>query len=369
MTKELTEEQKARRDATKKAWYENNKEKQKEYQQVNAEKIKHRRITRVYTKEQKAKKAETAREWRKANPEYKRILTEEQKAKHAEKTREWRKANPEYNKEYCKEYFKINKEKRKKQQKEYYIANKEKIKDYLKEYHKEYLKKNKEKIKEKSQKYYKANIKKRKEYDIMNAEKIKQRNKEYNRINTEKRKKYLKTYNTSQLLITSVIASNLAEYENIQMSECGQYAEVQCLFCKTWFIPAILQVNSRISAIIGHSNGENNLYCSDSCKALCPVYKQQWYPKGLAPRSSNRPYIDPWVIEQALERDDYECQRCGSQDDLQVHHIQGATQFPEYANDLENLITFCDSCHYEYAHQLEKCSTYDLRQQSCEMEA
>jgi 5-methylcytosine-specific restriction endonuclease McrA len=46
---------------------------------------------------------------------------------------------------------------------------------------------------------------------------------------------------------------------------------------------------------------------------------------------------------QALERDRWRCQFCGSSDNLQVHH-----QRPRGKNGddcLENLITLCASCH------------------------
>ena len=51
--------------------------------------------------------------------------------------------------------------------------------------------------------------------------------------------------------------------------------------------------------------------------------------------------------EEVLERDDHECQACGTDDDLHVHHIQpisaGGPRF-----DTNNLVTLCNHCHKEW---------------------
>jgi len=52
--------------------------------------------------------------------------------------------------------------------------------------------------------------------------------------------------------------------------------------------------------------------------------------------------------EKARERDDNECQECGSTESaLDVHHIIPFDEFDDYerANRLKNLTTLCDSCH------------------------
>ena len=51
---------------------------------------------------------------------------------------------------------------------------------------------------------------------------------------------------------------------------------------------------------------------------------------------------------KALERDDYTCQRCGSQEDLHVHHKDGngVTSPRESRNNtIDNLLTLCRGCH------------------------
>lgn len=46
-----------------------------------------------------------------------------------------------------------------------------------------------------------------------------------------------------------------------------------------------------------------------------------------------------------LERDNYECQECGIDMDLHVHHILQIRDYPELANDLSNCMTLCGKCH------------------------
>ena len=49
------------------------------------------------------------------------------------------------------------------------------------------------------------------------------------------------------------------------------------------------------------------------------------------------------LMKSVLERDDWRCQRCGSLEDLQVHHKIKRSQL---GNDsLENLVTLCVRCH------------------------
>jgi ribosomal protein L31 len=51
---------------------------------------------------------------------------------------------------------------------------------------------------------------------------------------------------------------------------------------------------------------------------------------------------------KARKRDNHECQNCGDEDsELDVHHIIPFSEFDDYkqANQLQNLITLCDSCH------------------------
>lgn len=53
------------------------------------------------------------------------------------------------------------------------------------------------------------------------------------------------------------------------------------------------------------------------------------------------------IREQILERDDYTCQVCGSEQNLHVHHLIPVYEFEEIsdAHFSENLIVLCNKCH------------------------
>lgn len=70
--------------------------------------------------------------------------------------------------------------------------------------------------------------------------------------------------------------------------------------------------------------------------------------KKISPRRRYGYYLqsDHWqaLREQALERDNHQCQNCGTQDDLQVHHLAYGKSGDEI---LEDLVTLCEDCHSE----------------------
>ena len=49
------------------------------------------------------------------------------------------------------------------------------------------------------------------------------------------------------------------------------------------------------------------------------------------------------ILKRVLERDDWRCQKCGSLENLQIHHKVKRSQ---QGNDsIENLIALCAPCH------------------------
>lgn len=62
----------------------------------------------------------------------------------------------------------------------------------------------------------------------------------------------------------------------------------------------------------------------------------------------------PQIREEIRERDDYTCQKCSKEFDTDergpvVHHIEKLRSFDSYseANEEDNLVSLCDSCHAE----------------------
>ena len=119
--------------------------------------------------------------------------------------------------------------------------------------------------------------------------------------------------------------------------------EMECVICGKHFNVSY----SRVQA-------EKGKCCSVECKRLYlselfrgennPYYKNGEHTISHKYRGYN------WneQRELALERDGHKCTICGSEKNLQVHHIIRYTEFNgDYisANQLENLQTLCCSCH------------------------
>lgn len=59
-----------------------------------------------------------------------------------------------------------------------------------------------------------------------------------------------------------------------------------------------------------------------------------------------------------LERDNYTCQKCGSKDDIHIHHID----WNKENNELGNLILLCNSCHltlHNFVPERFRCEIFD----------
>lgn len=102
---------------------------------------------------------------------------------------------------------------------------------------------------------------------------------------------------------------------------------------------------------------------------------------GITPLNGRlRQYFDDWLAPAARERDNYQCQLCGSQSNLHVHHIVHFSDIVhqilcEHSNldpvddinelyeiivsdsrflDINNLITYCKTCHLYKIHNYQR---------------
>jgi hypothetical protein len=73
-------------------------------------------------------------------------------------------------------------------------------------------------------------------------------------------------------------------------------------------------------------------------------------------RKREIPEISPKIKKYILNRDNNCCQKCGSESDLEIHHIQ-----PIYLNginDINNLIVLCSYCHKHCPDDYKKFIRY-----------
>jgi hypothetical protein len=89
------------------------------------------------------------------------------------------------------------------------------------------------------------------------------------------------------------------------------------------------------------TNYQHRDYCSERCSNL---YKAELYFGGN--------YL------ATLERDGYQCCKCGSKQSPHVHHIDLSGRFKKSDrercnNDMSNLITLCNSCHQALHQEIE----------------
>jgi hypothetical protein len=142
-------------------------------------------------------------------------------------------------------------------------------------------------------------------------------------------------------------------------SEFGIIFKVRCKKCSELFIPTRTQARDRANAINGTLKSECNFYCSDECKDTCEVFQQKSFPKNYKKKIS-KVYVSPFWKRSIIERDNFECQICGSKANLYVHHIEPSSEYPMLANDIDNGITLCKICHYKKAHSDGRCKPVNI---------
>jgi len=138
--------------------------------------------------------------------------------------------------------------------------------------------------------------------------------------------------------------------------------QCRCTYCKEYFTPTRRELHNRMNSLSGKLQGECRLYCSDSCKNLCPIYgKSKHHDNPFKPDRSRE--VQPALKKMVLDHDDYTCQRCGSSEDLHCHHFEGIEVNPIESADIDMCITLCHSCHNK-VHSSGQC---EVRRKPCKI--
>ena len=246
----------------------------------------------------------------------------------AKQCKQWREENHDLNKEIKKQYCLKNKEKIR----EYVI----KTKDKRNQQRKKWRLNNKDKVKAQAQKDYNS-IPKTYLYKLKNKE----------RINTW----------LSSPAIYKTHKSSLEGIEHISEDGSG-FLMVQCKKCFNFFTPTNNEVRMRRRSLNSNKSGECNFYCSEECKFSCPIYRKIKHIKGNEPKQNRETSFAFNKI--VFEERNKECEKCGSKENLQIHHIKGYALFPELRFDLNNVLLLCKECHKDI-HKKNDCKTNQLK--------
>ena len=286
----------------------------------------------------------------------------------------YRTLHKEHIKQIGKTYYNKNKIKIDTQNKQWRIKNKEykALKD------KEYRDNNIEKIKKQRSKYYQQNKLKIKQYWDKNKDRFRKQKTQYREKNKKHRAKIFKQWSKKNKLYnikrtkdfktspaTFNILNKLNKYKIIKRDIVNTtLGQIKCKYCGRFTSPSHQEVESRFAAIKGTLAGENNIYCSEECKHACPTYRQRLYPKGFKKATSRE--VDPYIRQFCFEYDNYTCQKCDKNKNIQLHchHIKGAVKEPLLANDIDNVITLCKECHQKM-HKQDGCTYTDYKRSKC----
>ena len=139
--------------------------------------------------------------------------------------------------------------------------------------------------------------------------------------------------------------------------------QCKCHYCGKYYKPSRSELDNRYQVMIGKYGGSANFYCSDGCKQECSVYGQSLYPKGFKTYTNSRE-VQPQLRKMVLERDNWQCQKCGSPESLHCHHLTGVELNPIESADIDNCITLCKECHKD-VHKQHGCTYQDYKRRGC----
>lgn len=196
----------------------------------------------------------------------------------------------------------------------------------------------------------------KKQWYITNIANIAKRSKAYREQNRNKITEYKKSLSRS----SSYIHKLPPIYQSF-LDDNG-YVNVKCYKCGKYFVPTNSMISHCICAFNGKGRGQHNLYCSQSCKDDCDVFYQIKTPKGYLSEDDKSRELQPELRILRFGMDNFKCQRCGSGENLNCHHITGIEINPIESADIDNCITLCNKCH-KMVHNENGCN---MRRQKCD---
>lgn len=200
----------------------------------------------------------------------------------------------------------------------------------------------------------------RREYYIDNLEYHIVYNKKYHNENKNTIATCTKRYRGSPAKYT-LYYGRLTVDEAPRLGLDGVSLEVKCKYCGKYFVPTNSATGLRVHSLNADKVSTSGfLYCSNGCKASCPIYGKHKYPEGFKKATSRE--VNPLLRQMSFERDNWECQRCGKSVGeviLHCHHIEGYAQNPAIGNDIDNVITLCEE-HHKEVHSSEGCRYNEL---------
>lgn len=174
---------------------------------------------------------------------------------------------------------------------------------------------------------------------------------------------YVKPYNAGVRKFCSNECSS--EFHRGQNHPCYIEREaIDCLWCGNEFYVTPYFANS----------DRRRVYCSDACASEAkrekwtgsnhPAWNDQLTDEQ---RNSNRDYLEYSLWRTAVyERDDYQCQACGSRksNTLCAHHLYDYSTYVAYQTELWNGVTLCNDCHHDFHYNFmtntrESCTPED----------
>ena len=170
-------------------------------------------------------------------------------------------------------------------------------------------------------------------------------------------------YSSNDVPLYDTYAPQLEWCEEVRRSPTDRnILESRCTYCGKWHIPRLYDIKNRTIFINKSIGSESRLYCSDECKQECPIFNKKKWPRGFKVDTSRE--VQPELRQMVLERDEYQCVKCGSEGPLHCHHITGVEINPIESADIDNCVTLCKKCH-KAVHKLPGCGYNDMKREKC----